>query len=248
MILQSKLVILQANYFQDFQPMFKRKLTQGDIFLIAANLIPVFGVWFLGWSATDAFIVYAMETLIAGVMTLLKMAVITIARKKDTWYNEGSSVKVSGLFFMFFFTLHFGLFAAVQTTIFSQTANIVPPGKGMMYFFFHWYEFINEDIAIMLGGIVISYFVRSFLPFIIKGEYKTIPMMYVMFQPYGRIFVQQFTVILGSMFLSFGFGKGFILVFAAAKIMFEVYFNFDKILNNAMKDMEKKSGKTPPSP
>lgn len=68
-------------------------------------------------------------------------------------------------------------------------------------------------------------------------------MMKVMFQPYGRIFIQQFTVILGSMFLSFGFGKGFILVFASAKILFEVYFNFDTILNKAMKDMEKESGK-----
>src|SRR5882724_5083885 len=111
--------------------MFKRKLTRSDYFLIAANLIPVFGVWFLGWSATDVFIVYALETLIAGIMTLLKLAIITIVRGKDDWYNEGSTTKVSGLFFMFFFTLHFGLFAAVQTSIFSETANIVPPGKGL---------------------------------------------------------------------------------------------------------------------
>lgn len=223
--------------------MFKRNLTKGDIALMTANFIPVFGVWFLGWSATDAFIVYALETLIAGVLTLLKMAVITIVRKKDTWYNGGSSTRVSGLFFMLFFTLHFGLFASVQTSIFSQSANIVPPGKGLLYFFFHWYSFINKDIAIMLGGLVISYLVRSFVPFIITGEYKTVSMTKVMFQPYGRIFIQQFTVILGSMFLSFGFGKGFILVFASAKILFEVYFNFDTILNKAMKDMEKESGK-----
>ena len=144
---------------------------------------------------------------------------------------------------MLFFTLHFGLFASVQTSIFSQSANIVPPGKGLLYFFFHWYSFINKDIAIMLGGLVISYLVRSFVPFIITGEYKTVSMTKVMFQPYGRIFIQQFTVILGSMFLSFGFGKGFILVFASAKILFEVYFNFDTILNKAMKDMEKESGK-----
>ncbi|MES1197951.1 MAG: DUF6498-containing protein [Chitinophagaceae bacterium] len=227
--------------------MIKRKLTKGDIFLIAANLVPVFGVWFLGWSAVDAFIVYALETLIVGILTLLKMAVITLVRKTDNWYNQGTSTRVSGLFFMAFFTLHFGLFAAIQTSIFSETANIVPSGKGLLYFFFHWYSFINNDIAIMLAGLAISYFIRSFIPFIVSGEYKTISMTMVMFQPYGRIFVQQFTVILGSMFLAFGFGKGFILVFAAAKIVFEVYFNFDSILNKAMKEMEKESGKTPPS-
>ena len=219
----------------------KRKLTKEDIILIVANLIPVYGVWFEGWSATEAFIVYALETLIVGMITLLKMAVITVARKKDIWYNKGSSTNVSGLFFMLFFTLHYGLFAAVQTTIFSQSANIAPQGSGMMHFFFHWYDYINEDIAIMLSGFAVSYLVRIFVPFIVKGEYKTISMMRVMFQPYGRIFIQQFTVILGSMFLTFGFGKAFILIFALAKIFFEVYVNFDGVIEKSMAEMEKKS-------
>jgi len=222
--------------------MFYRKLTRGDIFLIAANLIPVYGVWFLGWSATEAFIVYALETLIMGIMTLLKMGVVTLARGKDTWYNEGSPTPVSGFFFMFFFTLHYGLFAAVQTSIFSQSAGITPSGSGLLYFFFHWYAYINEDTGIMLSGFVVSYFTRSFVPFIVTGEYKTISMMRLMFQPYGRIFIQQFTVILGSMFLSFGFGKGFILLFALIKIIFEVYVNFDGIIGKTMTELEKNSG------
>jgi hypothetical protein len=226
--------------FLSLSKMFNRKLTKGDFFAIAANLIPVYGVWFLGWSATEVFIVYALETIIVGVMTLLKMAVITFARKKDIWYNEGTSTSVSGLFFMAFFTLHYGLFAAVQATIFSQSANITPQGSGLMHFFFHWYDYINKDIATMLFGFIISYLARSFVPFIVSGEYKTISMMRVMFQPYGRIFIQQFTVILGSMFLTFGWGKGFILVFALAKIFFDVYINFDHIIDKSMADMKKK--------
>ena len=63
-------------------------------------------------------------------------------------------------------------------------------------------------------------------------------MMQLMFQPYGRIFIQQFTVILGSMFLTFGAGKIFILVFAAVKIYFEVFVNYDGILNKTMEDMK----------
>jgi hypothetical protein len=223
--------------------MYRRRLNPNELFLVAANLIPVYGVWFLGWSAKEAFIVYALETLLVGMMTLLKMAVITIFRKKDIWYNEGSSTSVSGLFFMAFFTVHYGLFAAVQTTIFSQSANITPPGSGMMHFFFHWYEYINRDIALMLTGFIISYFATSFVPFIRNGEYKTVSMMRVMFQPYGRIFIQQFTVILGSMFLGFGWDKGFILVFALAKIFFDVYVNFDRVLDKSMEEMEKKKEK-----
>ena len=61
-------------------------------------------------------------------------------------------------------------------------------------------------------------------------------MMQLMFQPYGRIFIQQVTVILGSMFLSFGAGKIFIIIFAAVKIFFEVFVNYDGILNKAMEE------------
>jgi hypothetical protein len=225
--------------------MFKRKLTKEDIIVIAANLIPVYGVWFLGWSAVDAFIVYALETIIVGIMTLLKLGVMTLVRKKDTWYNEGGSTTVSGLFFMFFFTIHYGLFVAIQTSIFSQSAKL--PGTGFLHFFFNWYSYLkNEDIAIMLSAFVVSYLVRSFIPFIAKGEYRTISMMRVMFQPYGRIFIQQFTVILGSMFLTFGGGKAFILIFALAKILFDVYVNFDNAIDKAMEKAEKESNEKNP--
>jgi len=221
----------------------KRKLTKEDFILIIAHLIPVYGVWFLGWNAVDAFIVYALETLIVGFLTILKLCVITLFRKKDTWYNEGSSTKVSGIFFILFFILHFGLFAAVQTSIFSQSANITPPGSGLLHFFFHWYSYINEDIAIMLSGFVVSYLIRGFIPFIINAEYKTISMARVMFQPYGRIFIQQFTVILGSMFLELGWGKAFILIFAIVKIFFEIYINLDHVIDKSIADFEKENPK-----
>ena len=219
---------------------FKRKFNREDIYTILANLVPVYGVWFLNWSAIEVFIVYALETLIVGILTLLKLGVITIHRKSDNWYNESGSTRASGIFFMAFFTFHYGLFAAVQSTIFAESADITPPGKRMMHFFFHWYEYINNDIAIMLGAFVISYLSRSFIPFIATGEYKQVSMMRVMFQPYGRIFIQQFTVILGSMLLTFGWGKGFILIFALAKIMFEVYLNFNTVLDKSMAVEESK--------
>jgi len=56
-----------------------------------------------------------------------------------------------------------------------------------------------------------------------------------MFEPYIRIFVQQFVVILGSMFLTFGAGKIFILIFVAAKIFFELFINYNRLLDIAEK-------------
>ncbi len=221
----------------------KRKLTWNDLLIIAANLVPVIGVWFFGWSAVEAFIVYALETLLVGVITVLKLLTLTIYRRTDTWYNHGNKMMVGGLFFILFFIVHYGMFAAIQTTIFSQVAGIVPKNKGMMHFFFHWYEYVNREILIMLGGMAVSHLARVFIPFLVNGEYKKASMMRVMFEPYGRIFIQQITVIVGSMFLSFGLGKVFILIFAAVKTIFEVLVDYEGFISKSLTELDKK---TPP--
>jgi hypothetical protein len=101
---------------------------------------------------------------------------------------------------------------------------------------------MSNETLIMVGAFVLVYGYKMVVEFILSRQYRTIPMMYLMFQPYGRIFIQQITVILGSIFLTFGAGKIFILIFAFIKIFFEVYISYDGILNKAMGDMKKESG------
>ena len=88
--------------------MFKRKLTIPDFFLILVNLIPLYGVWFEGWDARQVFLVYCMETIIIGIINVIKMACVTIfVRSKDTWENGGSVSMQSGWLFIFFFIFHY---------------------------------------------------------------------------------------------------------------------------------------------
>jgi hypothetical protein len=238
-------VRVEISYFSGMQPrnpLLAKQLTKNDWIIIISNLVPVFGVWLMDWSATEVFIVYVLETLIVAFLTILKLLIATIARRTDTWYNKGKGQKVSGLFFIVFFILHFGIFVVVQTSIFSGVSGILPPSKGPLHFFFNWWEYLSVDIIYMLGGFVISYLLRDLVPFLSNREYKTMPMMILMFQPYGRILIQQFTVILGSMFLVFHLGKVFILVFALAKIFVEIYLNFDNILNKAADNLKEGSG------
>jgi len=218
--------------------MLRRKLTQADIYLIVANLLPVYGAWVLDWNAIEVFIVYAMETLIVGILTVLKLSIATLSGNNHAWYANNRKTKQPGILFIIFFIVHYSIFAAVQTSIFAESANINPPGTGLFYFFLHWYTYINKDIAFMLSGFVVSWLARSFIPFIVNREYKTTSMMRLMFQPYGRIFIQQLTVLLGSMFLVLGGGKIFVLIFALVKIFVEVFMNFDNILNKTMEGVE----------
>lgn len=219
--------------------MFKKKLNRSDYFIIAANLLPIIGAWFWGWDPKEIFMVYALETFVAGVFTLLKLLIVTMTRGRDNWYTEGKVTMVPGIMFMLFFLVHYGIFVAVQTGLFIQVSGI---GKdhhtGFFDFFIHWPRYLGPEGYYMLLGFVISYGFQLIWNFLRTRQYKTAPMMLIMFQPYGRIFIQQVTVILGSMFLAFGAGKIFFVIFAVVKTLFEVFVDYDALLNKGMKEMK----------
>ena len=96
----------------------KRKLSQSDYVLIAANIVPVYGVWFLNWSAGEVFLVYCLETIIIGFFTLLKILITGLIIKTDNWQNGSSTTKMPFMFFMLFFFVHYGMFVSIQTALF----------------------------------------------------------------------------------------------------------------------------------
>ncbi len=224
--------------------MLKKELSFSDYFLIAANLLPVVGVWAWNWDPKEMFLVYCLETIIIGIFNLVKMAIVTLVKKRDDWHANGKTTKQHGLFFMLFFLVHYGFFVGVQMSIFFGVSGI---GKGSdinaLNFIYKWPQLLHTDSLIVLGIFVFCYCYKMIIEFVFTGEYRSTSLMMLMFQPYGRIFVQQFTVIIGSMFLSFGAGKIFILVFAAIKIFFELLINYEGLINKRMKEAENDSGK-----
>ena len=235
-IRRSKLVILPPIIFLI---MIKKKLSRSDYFIIAANLLPVIGVFVWNWSPVEVFMAYALETVVVGFFTLIKMGIASAARGGDDWYAGEKSTKQAGIFFMLFFLVHYGMFVAIQTGLFVRVSGIGSKYDiGFFDFFIHWPRYLGPDAWYMLIGFIISYGFSLIWDFLRTGKYKTTPMMMLMFQPYARIFIQQVTVILGSMFLVFGAGKIFILIFAAVKIFFEIFIDYNSILNKAMKDMK----------
>lgn len=210
--------------------MFKRTLTISDFALIVVNLIPLYGVWLEGWDAKQIFLVYCMETVIVGLINIIKMACVTIfVKPKDVWENNGSITMQSGWLFIFFFIVHYGFFVFIQTQIFFSVTGMLPAGT-----FFKGYakipQLLGTNGKLLLLLFIAYYTAQNFFSFFNSGTYKTISMGRLMFEPYLRIFVQQFVVILGSMFLTFGGGKIFMLVFVVVKIFFELFVNFNRLL------------------
>ncbi len=216
--------------------MFKRSLTIGDLFLILVNLLPLFGVWFLGWEARQMFLIYCVETIILGLFNILRMSIAGFYRKRDVWHtgNPGKPVILPAWFFILFFIIHYGFFVFVQVNIFAGASGW--GNYGMGFGFFRAIPALLTDYSRLVLYIFIAiYGLKMMADFIATGAYKSLTMGRLMFQPYMRIFVQQFVVIAGSMFLQFNAGKIFMLIFVLIKIYAEVFLNFESALDLAEK-------------
>ena len=216
--------------------MFKRKLSPADWFTVLINIIPLWGVWFNGWDPKQIFLIYCAESIIVGLFTILKMLIVTQIKKKDVW-DEPSGTEVSGYFFIFFFIVHYGFFAAIQLMFFfgaSKIIDTINPLEALSKL----PAALDSYAKTLLWGFVAVYSVRMVIDFIFSGEFKKASLGILMFSPYIRIFIQQFVVILGGFILSFGAGKVFMLVFVLVKIFFEVFVNYERALALAQRKQQ----------
>lgn len=209
------------------QQVLRRQWTISDIAWLIINLLPL--AFFLAGeiSAIQAFLLYMAETAMIGLYNAVRLIVVAALKAgSGPVYKRGDLM--SGVFFAAFFVVHFGLFAFVQFMIFMGASgkttgmnffsNITEAwqllgSNGQLFFF------INLGLIFLQGG----------MQFLQEVEWKSKTMMQMMFEPYLRIFVQQFTVIAGAMFLSFGLNAGFLVVFMLAKIFFTCFIDFNKL-------------------
>ncbi len=222
----------------DLNKLLKKKLTANDAIIIAVNLIPLLGVWLWNWDAKEMFLVYCLETVIVGLYTIIQLFLVTQVRRRDV-FNEETGAVASGYFFIFFFILHYGFFLFIQMGIFLSVLKF--PGldgfTSVFKFLFNFPEYLSGDALLVLLGFVVSYGATVAGKFIMSGKYKTARLGVVMFMPYPRIFVQQFVVILGTFVLMFGSeaSKIFMLIFVAVKVFFEIFLDFDRLIDETVK-------------
>lgn len=219
--------------------MLKRNISPSEYFLIAANLLPVIGVFAWNWNPHEVFIVYCAETIIVGLITLAKMGIVTVFRKEDKMQTRSGKKIPSGLFLMLFFIFHFGMFVAIQMGIFFSITGIAEKsGINFFSFFYKWPSLLHNDGLVMIGVFFFCYGLKMIVDFIFTKAYQTTSLVEIMFAPYIRVVVQQFTVIFGGMFLMFGAGKLFILIFAILKIIIELFIDYERMIKDSVKKAE----------
>ena len=181
------------------------------------------------------FIIYCLETVIIGIFNVVKMVIVSIVKKRDVWSNGTSQTMMPGWFFVFFFILHYGFFVAVQMGLFFSITSIVPAVQNPLQLFTVLPDLLDNYTKAVLLVFIGSYIIQIIYNFILPKTYLEISLSRLMFSPYMRIIIQQFVVILGSIILGLGGGKIFMLVFVSVKIYFEVFLNYDRMLNLAEK-------------
>jgi len=180
------------------------------VVLVLANLVPLAGVFFLGWQVFDILMLYWAENVVIGIINVLRMAV---------------SARGGKFFLIPFFTVHYGMFCyghlAAVTGIFSETMGAA---TARDYFFG-----MPADVAwrsplwIAIAAIAASHLFSFFANFIADEEYRRTTTQKLMNRPYGRIVVLHFAIIIGAALIQWlGSPVMMLVVLVAAKIALDL--------------------------
>lgn len=187
-----------------------------EVFLLAANLVPLLGVVYLGWDIVIVLAIYWAETAIIGLYNILKMLTVSPdAETKSIWsvpnYLTLTEERVS---LAKFFTLHFFGFTLMHGLFFFLLFTDLP------------YGFNVNILAILFGAVslFVSHGVSYVSNFIYGGEFQRITPDALFIQPYKRIVVMHL-VILGAAFIAGTSGDlpmTGIIIFVGLKIFFDL--------------------------
>ena len=212
-------------------------LNSSSIALIIWNIIPFAGVIFFHWQPVTIFVSYALETVVIGVFNVIKLIIVYRAGLPPA--SDESGVRGPGI--IPFFIFHYYFFVFVQLSLFFGTANIARDSFNPLSVFKSVFTFAGSGNAgiILLATYVANCSYQLIVDFIRPRIYERKTMMQQMFEPYGRIFIQQFVVILGSFVYMLIGGIPFLVIFTTVKIWFDLLFNGRDLISWAKENAEK---------
>ena len=199
------------------------------LFILISNLFPVLGILFLEWDYLNVVFLYIIETVWIGLINIVRLSLTTDYFHKSQktgqieYLNQDSETKPGQrkfikIFVPVFFLFHYMAFVAIQT--FLVVALIGQLDRES----FH--NILSIDFvlnAIVILGVHVWIFKKN--EYDTKKVFEPLDLKKAMAQPYKRIFIQQFFVILGSfLFLLFGFPPILAIVLIAIKLAVDLKF------------------------
>lgn len=163
-----------------------RRLTPSSVVLILANLIPLYGVAFLGWEVFPVILLFWFENVVVGGYNILKIL----------WARPGDIGRWVGKVFMVpFFTFHYGMFTFVHgifvLALFGAgVVEMNDPGPGMFAD-----AIAAAGVTWAAMALIASHGFSFAYNYIGRGEYRQATIENLMKQPYARVVVLHIVLI-----------------------------------------------------
>ena len=183
------------------------------IILILSNLLPIYGVLFLGWEVFPIMLLFWTENVIIGVFNILKMLMVSPA-DPIMWLIKLFQVPWFVLMFAIFSVVHgiliYTLFGGVtieETADLEINSTILRQTIGSYNL---WWGFVSLFLG--HGASFVMNYIR-------KGEYKEAELKPLMWQPFKRVIVLHLTIIVGGiLLLTQGSPTGGLIILIVLKI------------------------------
>lgn len=168
--------------------------------LVAANLLPLFGVLFFGWKTYDVVLVYWLENVAIGVLNLPRMAL--------AWASPEGAVKkvLTKLVYLPFFCFHYGLFCTGHG---AMVVQLLAPGGDLeggvgrrVTSPSQLAAIVQDDFSqwqwLCLAAFATSHLVSFFVNYLGHQEWRRWKTEEVMFLPYGRVILLHIAILIGG--------------------------------------------------
>ena len=180
-----------------------------SLVLILANLVPLVGVLVLQWDVLTILLLYWTESVIVGVINVLRMVTC-----------QGASSGQSRYFLIPFFTVHYGAFCyghlIAVLGFFSDSALDAGVTAALE-------ELWQPSYWVVVAAISGSHLFSFFTNFIGRGERKQATPPMLVQRPYGRIVVMHVAIVVGAGLVDwFGSPMPLLLVLIAAKTVLDL--------------------------
>ena len=158
--------------------------------IIASNLVPVFGVLFLGWDLFSIMFLYWAENVIIGLFNLARL-LLASPNVPAMW--------IAKIFLIPFFCVHYGMFCLVHGIfVIALFGGGMKPMGGFPNPA-HFIGIISErQLWFGVAAIFVSHGFAFLRNYVLKGEYQTAGVDKLMARPYGRIVLLHVTLLLGA--------------------------------------------------
>jgi hypothetical protein len=168
------------------------------ISLIAANLVPIFGMLFFKWSIFSILFFYWFESAVIGFFTVIKMLI-----------SSGKESQKSKMLLIIFFIFHFGIFMLVHLSFIMVFLILTPSSHDSWSL-----SKLISNVLFPILALFISHGISFFVNFIGKKEYQKTSIGLLMAAPYTRVILMHITIILGM----------FIIMITGIPILVAVFF------------------------